>query len=417
MNALALVTALAAQATAPSGSTVPSVDTSTSANASHLGSITFVDLEAAAGYSTNSVQNFGGSTGSAFGRFSIDGVHTRVSDRTSTSISALAQDAIYARGGRSRVSANLRANHFARVSETLSLYGSAEASVDKGGQLDNRIIGNQVIPIVPGQVQPPVVLLPGTDTLFVTGRTYRIFVNAGAQLALSTRDSMHFSAGLQHVTSKSGVLDTRYTGIPLTIGYNRDLNTRTSIGADVHYQRTDYNGPASFWSVSPRLTIRQALSERLSLSASIGPSFGTSDDGVTKRHSTGVAADASLCSVLGQRTNFCGTFSLTQQAATAVGASRSVSAGFSYSRRLDADSVLRFSLNGSRYSRPAVLVTGTSFSHATYTRAAADYSRRISGRWFGGMNVAARKLTQPGPDPKMDFSGSAFIRFRLGDLG
>jgi len=417
MNAFALVTALAAQATAPSGSTVPPVDATSSASSSHLGSITFVDLGAAVGYSTNSVQKFGGSTGSAFGRFSINGVHTRVSDRTSTSIAAYVQDTIYARGGRSRISANLRANHFARVSERLSLFGSAEGSVDQGGQLDTQIIGNQVIPIVPGDVQSPIILLPGTDTLFVTGRTYRIQANAGGRLALTTSDSMHFSAGLQHVTSKNGVFDTRYTSVPLTIGYARALGTRTSIGADVAYQRTDYNGPASFWDVSPRLTLRRALSERLSLSASVGPSFGTSDDGVTKRHSTGLAADASLCSVLSQRTNFCGTFSLTQHAATAVGASRSVSAGFTYSRRLDADSTLRFSLNGSRYSRPTVLVTGTSFSHATYVRAAADYSRRISGRWFGGVNVAARKLAQPGPDPKMDFSGSVFIRFRLGDLG
>ena len=59
---------------------------------------------------------------------------------------------------------------------------------------------------------------------------------------------------------------------------------------------------------------------------------------------------------------------------------------------------------------------GQSFSRTTYYRAAAAYTRRISDRWFGGVNLAARKLTQAGPDPKTDFSASLFLRYRLGDL-
>ena len=90
--------------------------------------------------------------------------------------------------------------------------------------------------------------------------------------------------------------------------------------------------------------------------------------------------------------------------------------GVDYSRRLDADQTIRFSLDGSRYSSPTSFITGQTFSTATYVRAAADYTRRLGNRWFAGATVAARKLTERGPDPKADLSGSLFIRYRLGDL-
>jgi hypothetical protein len=60
-------------------------------------------------------------------------------------------------------------------------------------------------------------------------------------------------------------------------------------------------------------------------------------------------------------------------------------------------------------------VSGRTFSSSTYYRAAAGYTRRISDRWFGGVNLAARKLTQKGPDPQADLNASLFIRYRLGD--
>jgi len=416
MSTLALVTALAAQATAPSGSTTPPAETATSRGAERPAVTTFVDLEAAAGYSTNPVQQIVGSTGAGFGRFSINAVHSLESPRTSTSISAYAQDIIYSRRNGSEFSADLRANHSARVSEKLSIYGSLDGSIDTGGQLDTRILGVPTVPVVPGIQPPPIVLLPGQDTLFVRGRQYFIRADGGGSLTISTRDSMNFRLGVEHLISKNGGFKTTYTSFPLSFGYDRTLSARTTVGLGVEYQHTAYNGPASFWDVSPRLTVRQRLSERLTLSASVGPSFATTDNGLTKTHSTGLAGNASLCSDTGERTQFCGGVSLNQQSATAFGASRSISANINYSRQLDANQTLRFSIDGSHYASPTLLVTGTSFSNSTYVRGAADYTRRFGGRrWYGGATLSARKLTEPGPDPKMDFSGSLFIRYRLGD--
>ena len=61
------------------------------------------------------------------------------------------------------------------------------------------------------------------------------------------------------------------------------------------------------------------------------------------------------------------------------------------------------------------MVVGQAFSSSTYYHAASSYSRRLSSRLFGGVNLAARKLTQNGPDPKTDLNASLFIRYRLGD--
>lgn len=416
MSTMALVVALAAQATAPSGSAAPAADSSTASEGPQAGTLTFVDLEAGAGYSTNPVQRTSGSSGAAYGRFSVRGVHTRISARTTTSIAAFAQESIYSRRNGSRLSADLRANHTAQVSERLSVYGSVQGAFDKGGQLDTRVLVTPPVPVIPGDIQPPVIL-PGGDILSLSGRQYRFFGDVGGRYVLSARDSVTLSSGIRHVVSKNGLFDTRYTTIPLSIGYGRTLSARTTVGLQAIYQRTDYNGPARFESFSPRVTLSQALSERMNLSASIGPSFSSSNNGSTSRHSTGVAGDFNLCSATGQRTSFCGTVAISQQAATSIGASRSITAGLSYSRRLDANQSLRLAIDANRYSTPTLLVTGPSFSRATYVRAAADYSRRIGGgRWSGGATLAARKFTQTGPDPNVDVSGSLFIRYRLGDI-
>ena len=62
------------------------------------------------------------------------------------------------------------------------------------------------------------------------------------------------------------------------------------------------------------------------------------------------------------------------------------------------------------------MVVAQTFSSASYYRAAASYTRKFGLRLYGGVNLAARKLTQNGPDPKTDLNASLFIRYRLGDV-
>ena len=413
MSALiAFTAALAAQSTTPQA-TKPAA---TASEGPKAGQSTYLDIEAGAGYSTNPQLSISSDNGRAFGRVSAHAVYTRVSDRSTTMLSGFAQNLTYTSRYGSQQSLSVDARHDTAVNERLRLFADASAGYDEGGQLDTRILSVPDVPPLPGSNgTPPELILPRSDFLSVTGKYYRFAANGGGSLALSAIDSLNFSAGLERAVFRSRFQDSDYWTVPASIGYDRQISPRTHIGARVGFQHTDYNGPATFRMVTPQATLRVLLSERLTFDASAGVSFARVDDGTRVHKSTGADAEGSLCQ-RGESSTFCARSGIHQQIATTAGPAKSVFAGVDYSRRLDADSSIQFSLEASHYSAPISVITGHTFSRSNYYRAAADYTRRLSDRWFGGVNVAARKLTQAGPDPDADFSGSVFIRYRFGDV-
>jgi hypothetical protein len=290
------------------------------------------------------------------------------------------------------------------------------ASYQEGGQLDTRILDVPLVPPLPGgTVTPPILVVPGGDFLSVTGREYSIGAHGGGTFTLSQRDSMSVSSGVDHIVFHSPLSNTSYTTIPVSLAYDRTLSARTTVGARVVAQDTEYDGPASFRVITPQLTARLLLAERLTLDGAFGVSFARVDDGLTERHTTGLSAEANLCGQ-GESSVFCAHFAADEQTATTAGPARSISAGVDFTQRLDADQSIQFSLSGTHYSTPTSVVAGRTFSSANYYRAATAYTRRIGGRLFGGVNLAARKLTQNGPDPKTDLNASLFVRYRFGDV-
>lgn len=410
MSSLLAIAALAAQTAAPA----PSTSSSDQPTGPRAGSSTYVDAQADAGYSTNPFLTLDNNTGRGFGRISLHAVHTRVSARTTTVLSAFAQDTTYTSRYGSEQSFDLNGRHDAAVSEKLRLFFDGDVAYDKGGQLDTRILGIPVIELVPGATQP-ILVLPNNDFLTVRGREYRAAAHVGGQLDLSARDDVTASTGIEHVAFKTGFTDTRYTTIPFSLGYDRKLSPRASAGLSVVVQHTDYNRAGHFQVISPEVTAHLQIAERLTFSGGVGASFASISDGVSTRHTTGIAANGNLCSVT-EKGSLCANVAIDQAAATIAGPARSESIGVVYSRRLDANQTIDFSLAADHYSTPTSFITGSTFSSADYVRAVADYSRRFGGRWFGGVNVAVRKVTEKGPDPKADLSGSLFIRYRFGDV-
>ena len=375
---------------------------------------TYVEVQGGVGYSTNPEFRFDDDSGAGFGRISITAVHSRSTERTTTLLSAFAQSYFYTGDVGSQQSLSLSAAHNTRVNEKLSLFGNLGISYDKGGQLDTSFGGASGILDVPGGLNPPVLLPPGSDFLSVSGRTFRATGNIGGQWTLSARDFVTASTGLQYVRF-DGVTDSHYTSVPISLGYDRQISTRTTIGARISAQHTDYDGPGNFRSVTPQLTFQSALSSTMTVTGAIGASFAETDDGIVKRHTTGLTANLGACS-RGQKETFCGRASVDQQSATVAGPARTINVGLDYSRQLGRDDTIRLSADASRYSSPVIFTTGPGFSRSTYVRGAADYSRRIGNRLFGGVTLAARKISQNGPDPDADLSGSLFVRYRLGDL-
>lgn len=416
MSGLLLVAAFAQAATA----TGPAPAATDSTQASHLGSSTYLDAEVGAGYSSNPFQKIDSSTGQGFGRFSLHAVHTRVTDRTTTVLSAYGQDTTYTGHYGSAQSFDVNARHDAAVNEKLRIFVTGDVTYDRGGQLDTQILSVPNVPLLPGSTLPPVLLAPGSDFLTVTGRSYREDGEMGAHWTLSPRDGIDFTAGVNHTIFKQSGLDTRFTTIPLSIGYDRQISEQATLGARIagqftHYSETAINPSTNVNVITPEVTGLFKFSETLTLSGDVGASFSKIDNIIGTRHSTGIAADAALCSNR-ERSQLCARASVQNQASTTAGPARVMTAEVDYSRRLNETDTLQFSFAANRYSNPVVLVTGAEFSRATYIRAAADYSRRLGHRWFAGVDLSARKVTQNGPDPNADFSGSIFIRYRFGDV-
>src|SRR5690348_18506142 len=92
MSALfALIATLAAQATQSTTAASPPQTTAERTKARSVGQVTYLDLEGGAGYSSNPNFSFGSSTGAGDGYVSVHAVHTRLTDRTPTPLSAFAQ--------------------------------------------------------------------------------------------------------------------------------------------------------------------------------------------------------------------------------------------------------------------------------------------------------------------------------------
>jgi hypothetical protein len=414
MNPLFIVAALAQAAT--TGESAAPMSTNATAKATS-GESNYVDLEAGAGYSSNPLLSIANDQGSAFGRISLHAVHSRVSARSTTLLSAYAEDVTYTNHQGSQQSANVYGRHDAAVSEHVRLFVDANATYQEGGQLDTRVLGLPIIPpsIPGGVITPPILIPPGGDFLSVTGREYSFSGHGGGTFALGPRDSVSLSSGLEHVVFHSGLTRTAYTRIPASLSYDRQLSARTTVGARVTAESTDYDGPASFHMITPQVTARTLLSPRISLDGAVGVSFARINNGVVTRNTTGVSAQANLCGQ-GETSFFCARLSVDEEAATTAGPARAISGSVDYSKRLDADQTISFSLGATHYSTPVSVLATQTFSASSYYRAAASYSRKVAARLFGGVNLAARKVTQNGPDPNADVSASLFLRYRFGDL-
>jgi hypothetical protein len=415
MSPLFVVAALA-QAATTGGSAAPRSTDPTASKVSS-GESNYVDLEAGVGYSSNPLLSIANDQGSAFGRVSLHAVHSRVSTRSTTLLSAYAEDVSYTNHHGSQQSASVYGRHDAAVSEHVRLFVDANAAYEEGGQLDTRVLGVPIIPppIPGGLVTPPILIPPAGDFLSVTGSEYSFGGHGGGTFALSPRDSLSLSSGIDHVVFHNGLTRTAYTKVPGALSYDRQLTARTTVGARVTAESTDYDGPASLRVISPQVTARTLLSPTITLDGAVGVAFARIKNGLVTRDTTGLSAQANLCGQ-GETSFFCAVFSVDEQAATTAGPARSIGGSVDYTKRLDSDQTISFSLGATHYSTPVSVLPTQTFSAASYYHAAASYSRKFATRLFGGVNLSAREVTRNGPDPKADISASLFLRYRFGDL-
>jgi hypothetical protein len=386
--------------------------------ASRKGKSDYVDLEAGAGYSTNPFLAYGSDTGRAFGRISAHAVHSRWTERSSTTLSAYGEDVTYLGRYGSKLLGRVTAHHDEQTSETLRLFGDVDASLDRGGQLGTRFIGSPSVLPVNVVITPGLPIDPNVD-VFADGRTYRFSGQVGAQLTTTPRDTLSFSAGYSRSMFRSGSVDSNVSDIFGTIGYNRRLDERTTVGAQVSSRQSDYDGRGKVRVITPQFTFHKAFSPETTVDGALGVSFARLDNGLSVRNTTGLAGNVALCHA-GQKDHVCATVARSQQTSSIAGPATSLSAGIDYGRQIDANQSIQFNVSASRYTQQGdsfVVPVALALGRSDYVSANGSYSRKLGNRLYAGVSASVRKLYQDGANPKADVGGSVFLRYRLGDLG
>lgn len=385
--------------------------------ASSRPSETYLDLQAGLGFSTNPELRLDGRS-SGFGRISAYGFHGWSTERSASSISAYAENTSYFRGLGNRQLFSVDATNTTQVNEKTRLFGSLGFSADYGNQLSSRFFG------APGYTVPTDPVIPETsvvvvspDLVALSQRQYRVFGRGGASFVVSPRDSLDFSVGAQRAWFTGGVVGGSdlldYNLYDANAAWRRQINERLSVGVRLFASKSDYTMGRSITTYGPQLTADLQLDEQTRVDGAIG--FVRTERNLggvgVDRNSTDLAFDASICRDL-EYERFCGRIARRTQSAALGTAPTTSSLAADYSRRLSARDQVQASVSFITTEAVPEVATG----RQNFYSVAGSFDRKISQRLSAGINLAARKYTFAGPDPKADIGGSLFIRNRFGNV-
>lgn len=388
-------------------------DSTSAPEAAQRASAQYLDLSASLGYSTNPLLRTANSEGSFLGRASARGVSAWSDELSSSSISGFVEGTSYFNDYGIKSIFSVNANTARQVSETVGVHASAGISGDLSGQLSNRFLYVPTAPEVPDPTVPFPPTVDDPDLFSFSGRTYRIYGQAGASIRTGARSRVGISGGASRAIFTGSALDD-YTTFYASGSYGLDLSERTTVGGRLGVTRTEYDGSDDHSTIiNPAATLRTRLSENLSASVALGVSFASIDRGLSERHSTNLSVNGSLCKTT-ESERLCGRVARYAQTSASSSLVTTNSVGVDWFKKLDEAQTLQLSASVVHYVSEDVL---NDKRKSDYLRFAASYSRRINDRLSGGVDLGARNLRREGPDPDTDISGTVFIRYRIGDLG
>jgi hypothetical protein len=380
---------------------------------SERASVDYLDLTASLGYSSNPLLRTNGSEGSFLGRASARGVHAWSGELSSSSISGFIEGTSYFNDYGLKSIFSVNANTTRQVSETVRLHASGGVSGDLSGQLSNRFLYVPPLPEVPDPTLPFPPTVEDPDLFSFSGRTYRIYGQAGASIRTGTRSNVGISGGASRAIFTGSTLDD-YTTFFVNGSYGLALSERTTVGARLGVTRTQYdNSDDHSTIINPAATVRTQLRENLSASLALGVTFASVDRGLNEVHSTNLSVNGSLCKTT-ESERLCGRVSRYAQTSASTALVTTNSVGVDWFKKLDEAQTLQLSASVVHYVSEDALADERK---SNYLRLAASYSRRINERLSGGVDLGARKLRREGVDPDTDISGTVFVRYRIGDLG
>lgn len=377
--------------------------------------VNYADVTAGVGFSS-SPQFGSGNSSSAFGRLSLFGFHAWNNERGSTSISGFVENTTYVQGGYgSKQIFRLNARTDRSVSEQVRVFADLGFSGDIAGQLTNRFTSPPVV--TPPDTPPPVT---NPDVINLSGRQYLLNGLVGAGISTSARSSVSLSAGATHAffTGRNSAAD--YTSYIGSVGYSHQASERTWLGVNVSLQRQEFSGSDYSNVVNLAGTFRTQLAEDINANGSIGVLAIYEYGGGQSDHSYSPSFSGSICKS-GEKSQLCANVSRTATTPLSIGSSQgprgsAVTTNFdlSYSHELGRGEAIRALVTATRSSQARIL--NQDQLRTTYVTGLIDYNRKVGNRLFAGVSVGARKVFQTGPDPRTDFNGNVYLRYRLGDL-
>ena len=390
------------------------------AGSAHSATKSTLDLSAGVGASTNPQLQIGG-RGSAFGRISALGTHEWRSERTTTSISLFGENTTYFKGYGSKQIFDLNARSTHQVNSTWSIFGSVGFQGDFGGQLSNRFATTtpDFTPVLDNQ-PPPSVILDDPSFIGFGGRQYRLSGSVGVSIRASARSSVSLSGGAQRSFGTGIQRIGNYNSYFGNASYDYKFSERTSAGLGVNLQYQDYDNGSSSSVINPVVTARHQFSDQIQGTASVGVLLTRQSlIGGGSVHSVDPSFALGLCRT-SARDRLCGRVSREARNSFGLGTIgragsllTSTTAEVDYSRQLNANESIQMAFSVSRYS---TTISGLDDVRTTYLTFLTGYDRKLGQRLAVGANAGARRVLFAGRDPKTDYSGTVYLRYRLGDI-
>jgi len=276
---------------------------------------------------------------------------------------------------------SISSNLTKRLSPKLSLFADLgyDSSITTANDLLSVIGGTQ--PVI-----GPTPTIPGAVAINALQRR-RVAYNgdAGFDYQPTAFDTWHIRSGFSLTRYPAIIATAQYNYFSSSIGYDRVLNGRSSIGFNVALGRVDYLNTSigDARTVSPQVTFSTQLDANWSLSGSAGATVSSTQGPVGKIRNTGFSGSANLCRTF-PRAKLCVFGSRSVQPSLLGGVVPQTNVGASYSVQLDARSDIAAS--GS-YTFSERLVVGGAFRPLGYGRGEITYSRRITERLKGFVGV------------------------------
>ena len=277
----------------------------------------------------------------------------------------------------SDLAARLEASTRRMLDELTSVSISSSVQTSRSAIQDGLNFDNIATP-GSGPLQPPEIPLLDTTIAGTRARVTHVSTSLGISRSLDELSSANASIALSG-TYIGGGIGFDYRNASAQLGYERKLSERTSVTLGSQFGVVDYLGRRTGDSVivSPRIGVRQQLSDRLSFMADAGISYVDTDIGAGfHSKSISFAGSIGVCD-RGPNQNICFSAGRSAQPTALGGVSTVTTASLSYDTQLSATNRIALSARYGRTNQdgrglPLSRVTDLIGALATYTHELSD---------------------------------------------